>query len=337
MLSAKENFLRVVRGEDPEFVPVYTMGMLLGGETTASDAIISPDFLMQFITDPKHIDIWGVKYIPVNEANGAVIPDNTKFIINDIRNWRDIIKAPDISNIDWEKMHREELKNKNIDRSQTAVLMNIMGSFFQNLMAFMGFTNGLCAFYEEPDEVHALYEYLSDFYCEVAIKYMDVSKPDVVSLFDDSAAWANPFISLNMFREFLLPHYARLTKLAVDRGIPVSFHNCGLCEAFLDDYVNIGVTMWDPAQTCNDLAGIKIKYGKKLVITGGWDARDNLLSDAVTYDEIFAYTKGQFDMLAPGGGYMFLGGFLGAVGDKKNAQKNDMLHKAVKELQYKYY
>jgi hypothetical protein len=140
-----------------------------------------------------------------------------------------------------------------------------------------------------------------------------------------------------MFREFLLPHYGRLTKLAVDRGIPVSFHNCGFCEAFLDEYVEIGVKMWDPAQTCNDLAGIKKKYGNKLVIAGGWDARDKLLSDTVTYDEIFAYTKGQFDMLAPGGGYIFAGGFLGAVGDENIAGKNDMLHKAVKELQYKYY
>jgi uroporphyrinogen-III decarboxylase len=337
MLSAKENFLRVLRGEDPEFIPVYTMGMIRGGEATASDTIISPDFLMQFITNPDHIDIWGVKYIPVEEANGAVIPDNTQFILNDIRNWRDVIKAPDISQIDWEKMYREELKSKNIDRSQTAVLMNVMGSYFQNLMAFMGFMNGLCAYYEEPDEVHALYEYLSDFYYEVAVNYMDVSKPDVVSLFDDSAAWGNPFISRDMFREFLLPHYARLTKLAVDRGIPVSFHNCGLCEIFIDDYVDIGVTMWDPAQTCNDLAGIKKKYGKKLVIAGGWDARNNLLADAVTYDEIFAYTKGQFDMLAPNGGYVFMGGFLGAVGDKNIAKKNDMLQKAVKELQYKYY
>ena len=337
MLSAKENFLRVVHGQDPEYVPVYTMGMIRGGEGVASDAIISPDFLMQFITDPDHIDIWGVEYIPVAEANGAVIPDNKRFILNDIRDWRDMIKAPDISHIDWEKMYREELKGKNIDRSQTAVLMNVMGSFFQNLMAFMGFTNGLCAYYEEPDEVHALYEYLSDFYYEVAVNYMDVSKPDIVSLFDDSAAWASPFISPDMFREFLLPHYARLTKLAVERGIPVSFHNCGLCEAFLDDYVDIGVNMWDPAQTCNDLAAIKKKFGRKLVIAGGWDARNNLLSDSVTYDEIYAYTKGQFDMLAPGGGYVFLGGFLGAVGDTNIAKKNDMLNRAVKELQYQYY
>ena len=337
MLSEKENFLRVVRGEDPEYVPVYTMGMLRGGEGVATDTIISPDFLMQFITNPDHTDVWGVKYIPVNEANGAVIPDNTKFILDDITKWRDIIKAPDISHMDWEKMHREELKSKNIDRSQTVVLLNAMGGIFQDLMAFMGFTNGLCAFYEEPDEVHALYEYLTDFYCEVAVKYMDVSNPDIFSLFDDTAAWANPFISLEMFREFLLPHYARIAKLAVDRGIPVSFHNCGLCQAFLDDYVDIGVSMWDPAQTCNDLAGIKKKYGRKLAIVGGWDARDNLLSDTVTYEEIYAYTKGQFDLLAPGGGYMFAGGFLGAIGDENIASKNAMLNKAVEELRYKYY
>ena len=64
---------------------------------------------------------------------------------------------------------------------------------------------------------------------------------------------------------------------------------------------------------------------------------DRLLADDTTYDEIYEYTKGQFDKLAPDGGYCFLGSFLGAVGDERIKTKNDMLWKAVEELRYKYY
>ena len=39
--------------------------------------------------------------------------------------------------------------------------------YFQNLMAFMGFTEGLLAMYEEPEEVYALFDYICSFYCEV--------------------------------------------------------------------------------------------------------------------------------------------------------------------------
>ena len=47
--------------------------------------------------------------------------------------------------------------------------------------------------------------------------------------------------------------------------------------------------------------------------------------------------KKQFDLLAPGGGYMFLGGFLGAIGDESVKKKNEMVFKAVAELCRMYY
>ena len=61
-----------------------------------------------------------------------------------------MIKAPDISDIDWESMVKKKMDALNIDRSQTAVAFNMHFGYFQSLMAFMGFNEGLCAMYEEP-------------------------------------------------------------------------------------------------------------------------------------------------------------------------------------------
>ena len=126
-------------------------------------------------------------------------------------------------------------------------------------------------------------------------------------MMDDTAAWANPFISPEMYREFLLPLYDRQAKFGRDRGLPISMHNCGKCEGFFDDLVKISVSMWDPAQTCNDLVGIKKKYGNALVIAGGWDSRDHLLSDDVTYEEIYEYTKGPVRQAGAGRGVLLPG------------------------------
>lgn len=334
MISGKENFLMCLRGEQPEWIPQYTMGFL--GESF--DKLVEPSFTSPHRLNGGGPDIWGVEYVPTESANNAIIPKTCDFILEDITDWRDIIKAPSLEGIDWEQMVKDDLKRANVNRETTAVCMNLHLGYFQHLMSFMGFTNGLMAFYEEPDEVKALFEYLYEFQCTVGDAYAEYLQPDVMLLMDDTAAWANPFISPEMYREFLIPLYKRQAKWARDRGLPISMHNCGKSECFFDDLVSeVGVTMWDPAQTCNDLVGVKKKFGNRLVIAGGWDARDHLLEDDVTYEEIYESVKKQFDLLAPGGGYCFSGSFLGSVGDEKTKEKNKMLYQAVAELSRKYY
>jgi hypothetical protein len=53
-------------------------------------------------------------------------------------------QAPDLSGIDWETMAKKDLERLNIDRRQTALSFGLHMGFFQNLMAFMGFSEG-CA------------------------------------------------------------------------------------------------------------------------------------------------------------------------------------------------
>ena len=52
--------------------------------------------------------------------------------------------------------------------------------------------------YEEPEEVKALVEYLSDFYLGIAEKVIDLYRPDMINLVDDIATVTNPFFSLEM-------------------------------------------------------------------------------------------------------------------------------------------
>jgi hypothetical protein len=337
MLTAKENFLKCLRGEVPDYVPIYSMGVMFDGDGPPPDMLVEPRIIAEHRVRGGGPDCWGVEYVATESTSGALIPANDTFILDDITRWRDVIKAPDLTGIDWEKMCREDFEWRKLDRSKTAVCMNLHIGYFQTLMSFMGFTNGLCAMYEEPEEVKALFDYLCSFYCTVAEKYVDYCKPDVWTMMDDTAAWANPFISPDMYREFLIPLYDRQAKFGRDRGLPISMHNCGKSDVFFDDLVKIGVTMWDPAQTCNDLAGIKKKYGNKLVIAGGWDAQGRLLQDDATYEEIYESVKKQMDLLAPGGGYCFLGMFLANKGDTAAVKKNAMLYKAYNALRGNYY
>ena len=124
-------------------------------------AWIGPGFLNARKTPMGGFDVWGVEYVATKETGYMSLPKPGRFILDDICRWRDIIKAPDISHIDWETMAKKDLAQ--VDRTQTSVTATIHVGYFQQLMNLMGFTEGLCAMLEEPEEVMALFEYMNQF------------------------------------------------------------------------------------------------------------------------------------------------------------------------------
>ncbi len=310
MLTEKENYLRVLTGQVPEWIPSYSFGKMPGSDEDPCNVMIEPSLLSGHRDNGGGKDHWGVEYISSKESAGAIMPKTWDYLLTDITKWRDVIKAPSLEGIDWETMVKKDLEKSRANRDASAVSLNLHFGYFQNLMAFMGFEEGLMALYEEPEEVEALLDYMCTFYCTVCEHYIDYLKPDIFTMMDDTASWNSPFISHDMYREFFLPCYDRQAKFGRDRGIPITFHNCGKCEAFVEDMVGFGVAAWDPAQTCNDLKAIKAKYQGKLTLTGGWDARGHLLDDDVTDEEIRQSVIDTIDTLAPGGGYVWCGGFM---------------------------
>ena len=334
-MTEKENYLRMLRGEEPAWVPY--MGRNPQGKAPPS-AMVCPELLGgHFFSPGAAKDIWGVNYIPVDEAGGAKVPEPDNYVITDITKWRDVIKAPDISGIDWERVAKKELDALNVNREETAISYGPMCSPYLTLVALMGFAEGLSAMYEEPEEVMAMLEYITDFYYTVGEKCIDYYKPDLISMADDTATWQNPFFSINMYRELIKPHHEKIAKLALDRGIPVDMHCCGRSEDFIDDWLEFGVASWNPAQTCNNLTAVKEKYGRKLMIVGGWDALGELCDPDVTEETVKQSVYDTIDKYAPGGGYAFSGAFLGALGDETTAKKNRWLAEAAIEYGSTFY
>ncbi|MCL1803165.1 MAG: veratrol--corrinoid protein metyltransferase [Eubacteriaceae bacterium] len=336
-----EQYLAVLDGEVPKWVPRYGLFPDPNSDKPyPSKGIMST--VLPFRTpveDGKFRDMFGVTYVPTVETGGMSLPEPNNFILDDIRNWRDVIKVPDLSNVDWEAQCKKDLEAAG-DLSQHVISFGTHVGYFQHLMNFMGFTNGLTAMIEEPDEVKELYEYLSDFYVGMYEKQLGYwgEYIDVLGITDDTAAAYNPFISNEMFQDLVKPYHARLGKLAQDRGYHVMMHNCGRCEDAIEDWRDYGVDSWNPAQVTNDLDAIKAKYGNSLVLIGCWDssgpagwpdAPEEVVRQAV-HDTIMHYGKG--------GGFMFWGSVYGPVDDPAPENKRRWMQEAYneyRELPYK--
>jgi hypothetical protein len=315
-LTEKENFLKVIHAEVPEWVPRYTFGP--DPHSTKPPATAS--LMVNAIPMPfepgqaSFTDMFGVTYVSSAQTSGTSLPEPGNFIMDDVRNWRKIVKLPDISNVDWEAATKQAVDFLPGGPEAVATQyggVGMGGGFFLPLMNMMGFTNGLIAMYEEPDAVKELFAYMADWYCYGIEKTIDRLPVDIFTIGDDTAAAQQPFISPEIYRELIVPYVSRLTKFAQDRNIPVMMHCCGRCEDFIEDWVSFGVNSWNPAQVTNDLDGIKKKYGNSLVLVGCWDSQGDAGYMYAEEEVVRQCVRDTIDRYAPGGGFMFLGSVYG--------------------------
>lgn len=298
MITEKENYMRVYRGEMPEWVP--RMYVKSPDHPQACTRVMPK--ILQRTKGMEGFDIWGLEYVGTAEMGGAALPVPGKYLIEDITKWRNVLHAPDLSNVDWAAMAEEDLKG--IDRENTAVMLNLHNGYFQALVNMMGYVEGCCAFYEEPDEVKAMLNYLCDFYCQIAEKSIQYYKPDIYNLTDDICTKDHPFISQDVYEEFIFPCTKREAKYANDAGIPIDMHCCGSCEVFIPDWLSIGVRSWQPAQVMNDLDGIRKKY-PDLIFTGCWNSQGGAGLLSATDKEIEVAVKDCIDHYAKDGKFIF--------------------------------
>lgn len=326
MLTNKENYMRVLHRECPESVPISPTTM------------IRPSILnARRNADGSGFDCFGIEYVVSEESGfaGGFIPKPGEFMIEDITKWRDIVTVPDLTGVDWEAMAKKDMEK--IDRDKAPVMSDAVTGFFQGLINYMGFTEGLCACFEEPEEVKALMEWMTDFNLEVAKNIIKYYKPDGLWMPDDVATARSPFISKDMFQDLFKPYWKKYTELFLDAGIPCQLHCCGECMALIDDFIDCGFSAWDPAQTMNDLKAVKAKYGNDLAIVGGWNGSGRVADPDTTEEEIRALVRATIDELGAGGGLIWQGG-VNARPDMPNlAERNNWIYDEVAKYGTNYY
>lgn len=257
-MTEKENFLRIVQGKEPAWIPYYR------------DAVewVFPDFVVAHMARTDKTDLFGVRWIVSPDGRMA---DSSFHALEDIAKWRDLIRLPDLDQMDWEVIARNSLKNHDPDKVMNVIITAARsGTFFIPLVNMMGFEEALVALLEEPEEVKAFVDYLADYDVQIAKKVIQFFKPDMIQVGDDIASALNLFMSKSVFDTLFRDGYRKIIETGKNAGLPVEWHCCGKCESVVDDFVNMGVDIWQPAQALNDLPALMAKYKDRLVFEGCW-------------------------------------------------------------------
>lgn len=250
-------------------------------------------------------DGFGVKWASSASALGAGVPAAGHILMEDICDWKDLVKFPDPSHYNWEEQAREQLKN--FDPNNQIQEYGMWNGHFLRLMHLMGFENGLIAMATEPEAVKEFMESYTDYRISTIEYIARYFKPDSICLFDDFATERGMFISPQCYRELIKPYHKKLFDAIKSYGIIPNMHVCGVCEDVVEDFLDEGIHAWEICQPENDLISLQKKVGDQLAFIGGYDMIGKASYTETTEEELRASARETIDRYAPGGNYGFMG------------------------------
>lgn len=158
------------------------------------------------------------------------------------------------------------------DRDREIVDFGFGNGVFERAAALMGFQNILIAMAEDPEEVYAMMEAITDYKIKALDYIIDAYHPDTITYFDDCATERSLFMSPETYREIIKPHHKRFAQECLKRGIIPLFHCCGHAEDIIEDMIDCGWAAWTSVQPSNDICHLIETYGDRIGFIGGYDS-----------------------------------------------------------------
>jgi uroporphyrinogen-III decarboxylase len=140
----------------------------------------------------------------------------------------------------------------------------------------MGFEQIAIAFYEMPDLLREMIDYMCDFNLAILEKLVCDIDFDYANGWEDIAFRNGPIIGPAMFREFLLPGYRRIASFLRRHGINVIFTDCdGDINPIVDLWVEAGFTCQFPLEVAagTDPVALRERFGDRVLLIGGVNKR----------------------------------------------------------------
>jgi uroporphyrinogen decarboxylase len=113
----------------------------------------------------------------------------------------------------------------------------------------------------------------------------------------------------DLWREIYQPYYKRFFNGWHERtAMKINLHSCGSVETILGDLIDCGLDIYNPVQiSAHNMnpESLKARFGGRLVFWGGdYDAQ---MMKGKSYDEVYAHTTHNLEVLKKGGGHIFSG------------------------------
>lgn len=266
-IEPRENFKMLFRGETPYWIPesgwffcdVHEFRPRQHPDNLANHQLLDGGDKVDFAAMGKIIKGWfDLEYQWEELSSGATVrPGLIK--VPDISKWEDYISMPNLDDMDWEAIAKDNETYLNVDKANQ---LGIQFGFWERLMNIMGVAEAAMALIDEDqqDGVHRFFDKLADLYIDYIKRMCACCRIDSVFMHDDWGHQTGPFFSLAVCREMIVPYMKRVIDTCHELGLVFEHHSCGKAETLLPAMIEQGDDLWFPQPTLNDVDGLLEKY-----------------------------------------------------------------------------
>ncbi len=218
------------------------------------------------------VDVFGVKW-KYEPTSGGSITVGGNPLLDDVNNWKQVIKIPDIDAWDWPAAAEETP----VDAIFPCYISLVNGFWFERLISFMDFMPAAMALIDDDqtDAVKELFDATTDLACKLVDKICaNWPQIDFIEVHDDWGAQKAPFFSRDVADELFVPYMKRFTDRVHAWGRHTMLHSCGHTEERVECYINAGFEFWTP-QPMNDIGALYDQYGDRMIF-GVWPEETDL-------------------------------------------------------------
>ena len=273
MLTKRQNLLETIKGGNPDrFVNQYeafvcqpTMfGMIMGDPITAASPMATPG--------TRVVNGWGVTIQwPEGLPGPFPVHDDAHKVLKDVTKWKEVVKAPnlDYPQSEWDKFRPAV---EEIDRNEVFATCFIAPGVFEQTHYLLGMDSCLMAFYEEPEAMKELIDYITEWELGYAKLLCENFRPDAIFHHDDWGSHNSSLMSPKMFNEFFVPAYQKIYGFYKSNGVELIVHHNDSYSANLVPYmIEMGIDIWQGCVTTNNVPELVREYGEKISFMGDID------------------------------------------------------------------
>jgi len=248
-------------------------------------------------------DRWGTTILFPADAPGATPHITaTDKVCPDVTHWRDYVHAPDLAANCTEGWELCAQKAREAAGDQKLVCGFMGTGIFEQTHFLMGFEDTLTGFYEHPQEMHELIEYITAYRLDYVKRLIDGLHPDAIFSHDDWGAKEALFMKPEMWREFYKEPYRRFYGYIRSRGCIAIHHADSYLVPIVEDMVELGIQCWQGVLPENDIPALQRKLDGRMILMGGIGAAIDRPDS--TEEEIRPYVQNALRSYCPGGHFI---------------------------------
>ncbi len=176
------------------------------------------------------------------------------------------------------------------NRETLAVLPG--GSLYGKLRNWMGVENLSLVVYDDPAWFEEMIETVADCIVGTLTRILETGGHfDACGMWEDMAYNAGPLLSPQHFKQYMVPHYRRITDLLHRHGVDIVWVDCdGKIDLLVPHWLDAGVNCMFPLEVGTwgtDPIAYRAKFGKELLIMGGFDKHILAQSKEVIEREVY--------------------------------------------------